>query len=196
MADLTTLEDVRRQIFGNETTFDADELLTDLIGSSSAWVERKVGGDLLSASITETLDGNGKTRVLLSRSHSWRPGRPPTTITSVTVDGTAIPARPAVSASNTNPEGYVFRADGIDLVGYTFTKGPQNVVIVYTHGFAAVPADIEQATRVHVALKYHDRTRSGLGSMSGDGESATFSNAGDLGYIESVLAPFTVVGVG
>jgi hypothetical protein len=135
MADLTTLEKARRQIFGNDPAIEADDILTQLITSSSAWVEREVGGDLMTASITETRNGDGGTRLLLNRSHTWRPGRPTTTITSLHIDGAPIPARPAVSTNDTNPSGYVLDGDAIDLVGYTFACGTANVLVTYTAGY-------------------------------------------------------------
>jgi hypothetical protein len=195
MANLTTLEKVRRQIFGNEPEISADDILNTLLASSSTWVEREVGGDLMLATITETRDGDGCTRMLLTRSHSWRPGRPVTTVTSVTVDGVAIPARPAVSSSNANPNGYLYRDDRVDLVGYTFTTGTANVVIVYTAGFVACPTDVEQATLEHVALRYRDRKHTGLESASGGGDSVNYSNAGTLAFIGGVLDSYRVLGV-
>jgi hypothetical protein len=196
MADLTTLEKARQQIFGNDPEISADAILTQLITSSSAWVEREVGGDLMQASVTETLDGNGECRMLLGRSHSWRPGSPTTTVTSVKVDGVTITARPAVSTSDTNPSGWVYRADGVDLVGYSFTEGTANIVIVYTAGFTTCPTDIEQACLEHVAIRYRDRQSTGLAAASGGGDSVTFSNAGTLAFIAGVLDSYRALGIG
>jgi hypothetical protein len=195
MADLTTLAKARQQIFGNDPEVSADAILSQLITSSSAWVEREVGGDVMTGTITETLDGDGSTRMRLKRCHAWRPGRPPTTITSVTVDGTAIPARAAVTALNTNPSGYIYRDSVIDLVGYTFTEGTANVVIVHVSGYATVPTDLEQATLEHVALRYKDRGHIGLDSAAAGGEGmVNYGNAGTLAYIEGVLAMYRVMG--
>ena len=101
MAALTTLEKARRQIFGNDPAIEADDILNQLITSSSAWVEREVGGDLMLELKTDTLDGNGGSRMLLTRSHSWRPGSPTTVVSSVKVDGVTIPARASVSSTDT-----------------------------------------------------------------------------------------------
>jgi hypothetical protein len=131
--DLTTVEKARTHLAVKST--DADAVLAGLVASSSVWALGRVGGDLLSESYTETRDGNGRARMLLEHSHSWRPGRPPTEVSSVTVDGVTIPKRPAVSESSPSPSGWVYREDGIDLIGYTFSRGAQNVVIVYEAGF-------------------------------------------------------------
>jgi hypothetical protein len=190
MALLTTLDKAQAQIFGNAPEINANDILTALIASSSAWVEREVGGDLITATITETRDGNGGTRIVLERSHTWRPGNPTTTITSLKIDGATIPARPAVTTSDTNPSGYVLTGDAIDLVGYCFAEGTANVVVTYTAGFTTCPADVEQAVLEHVALRYRDRGRTGLSSSSGDGESVSYSSAGTLAFIEGVLASY------
>jgi hypothetical protein len=193
---LTTLPRVRTYLWGDKQTVVADEILSTLIASSSAWVEQQIGGPVLTSTITETRNGDGGTRMLLWNSHGWRPGHPETEIVSLHIDGAAIPARAAVSTSDTNPTGYAFSADGIDLVGYSFTVGLRNVTVVYTHGYMIIPVDIEQATLAHVALKYRDRDGIGLEVSSGGGESISYGNAATLGYIESVLAPYRIVGVG
>lgn len=195
MADLTTLAKARMQVFGNDPEPSADDILSALITSSSAWIEREVGGDLMSASITETRDGDGTCAMLLRQSHSWRPGRPTTTITSVKVDGASIPARPAVSTTDTNPSGWVYRNDRVELVGYTFSEGTANVVIVYTAGYAACPADLEQACLEHVAMKFRDRNSVGLASATGGGDSAIYSNAGSLAFIAGVLDSYRAMAV-
>lgn len=194
MAILTTITAVRRQLFGNDQVAESDQILTTLMASSSAWVEQRIGGDLMTGTKTETFDGDGGTRVRLTRSHSWRPGCPATTITSVTVDGMAIPARSAVSTLDTNPSGYVCRGDCVDLVGYTFTVGVANVVIVYVAGYATVPTEVEQAVLEHVALRYKDRGHAGVDSSSGGEGSVSYGNAGTLAYLEGALEPYSVMG--
>lgn len=174
MADLTTLDRVKRYLFGNEIVSDADEVLSDLITSSSAWVERQIGRTFETRTVTETRNGDGTGRMLLDEG-------PAVSVTSVTVDGETVPERAAVDG-----EGWVYSDGGVTLVGYEFTRGVQNVVIVYEAG-ATVPADLEQAVIEHVALRYRDRGREGLGSASMGGEAATYSSAGALAYIMSVL---------
>jgi hypothetical protein len=112
---------------------------------------------------------------------------PVTAVTSVTVDGVAIPARTVIGGT-----GWVFSAGGVDLVGYSFTAGIQNVVFVYTAG-ETVPADLEQAVIEHAALRYRDRDRVGLASQCGGVESVSYSNAGTLAYIEGVIDAYRVL---
>src|SRR6266498_1375759 len=86
MADLTTLADVRRYLFGNDQTLDADGILASLITSSSAWVTSRIGRTYGTATVTEPRNGDGTSRMLLLQS-------PATAVTSVTMDGTALAAR-------------------------------------------------------------------------------------------------------
>ena len=76
--DLTTVEKVRTYL--NLTSLDADAKLGGLISSSSAWVTSQIGHPILSATYTETVNGNGTTSLVLRRS-------PVVSVTSVTVDG-------------------------------------------------------------------------------------------------------------
>jgi hypothetical protein len=195
MADLTTLAKARQQLFGNDPAIEADTLLGQLITSSSAWIEREVGGDLMTANITETFDGDGGTVLRLTRCHTWRPGSPAPTITSVHVDGVAIAARASVTSVNTNPSGYIFRDDRIELVGYTFTVGVKNVTVVYTAGYTVCPTDLEQACLEHIALRFKDRGHIGVELVSGGGEGmVNYGNAGTMAYIENVLSFYRVMG--
>ena len=194
MALLTTLEAARRQLFGNDPEISADDILNALIASSSAWVEREVGGDLMQATITETIDGDGGTKVRLARSHSWRPGRPTTTVTSVKVDGETIPERPAVSVSYATPSGWVYRNDCVELVGYTFSPGTANVVVVYQAGFATCPTDIEQACLEHIAARYKRRGNEGQASSAGGGDSVSYGDSVDFAFIKGSLEQYRPLG--
>lgn len=195
MANLTTLEAARRQLFGNDPEISADDILTALIASSSAWVEREVGGDLLQATITETFDGDGGTVVRLTRSHSWRPGSPPTTVSSVKVNGETIPARAAVSVYDTDPTGWVYREDRVTLVGFNFTPGTANVVITYQAGFPTCPTDIEQACLEHIAARYKRRGNEGQASSAGGGDSVSYGDAADFAFIKGSLEGYRPLGL-
>jgi hypothetical protein len=179
---------VKRHL-GPETqaTIAADEVLEALITSSSTWAEQRIGRPVSQAAYTETRDGHGGTRMILLRY--------PVAISpelTLVVNGDTIPKRPSVDG-----EGWVLSDSAIgilDLVGYVFTGGSQNVVISYTAGYATIPADLEQAVIEHVALRYADRKRTGIDSMSAGGESAQFGQAGALAYIWSVLDSYRELG--
>ncbi len=174
MADLTTLEKVRDHL--GIVSSDADTVLARLITSSSAWVESRLGQEVLTRTITETRDGDGTGLLLLQQ-------YPVQSVTSVTVDAVAVSARATVDG-----DGWVRDGRRLELIGDVFTKGTQNVVIVYSAGVATCPTDLEQAVIEHVALRYRDRKRTGLASESGLGEaSAVYNDAGSMGYIMGVI---------
>lgn len=175
MADLTTLEKVRLEIFGNDPAIEADEILSALITSSSAWVESQIGRTFAApASVTETRNGDGTSRMLLNKS-------PVASVTSVTVDGVTVPARATVDGT-----GWVYSEGGVDVVGSVFTEGVQNVVFVYSAG-VAVPADLEQAVIEHVAFKFRRRNSLGLNATTQGGESVSFDDAAVMAGIRDVI---------
>jgi hypothetical protein len=194
MSDLITIDDVLAAI-GPDVPFESNDVLASLITSSSQWVLSQLGRPLISAEYTETRDGNGRARMLLDQCPPT-PDSPPISVTSVTVDGVLIPERPAVSASATDPDGWVLRKYGIDLRGYAFTKGSQNVTIAYTVGYAACPDDLAQAVIEHVMFKHRRRTSLGSGSASVAGDSVTYSDVGVLAGINDAIDRYRAMGVG
>jgi hypothetical protein len=171
--DLTTTAKVRDYL--GLTTDDANAKLDALVTSSSAWFVSQLGRPVLSATYTETRDGNGTSDLVL---YKW----PVISVTSVTVDGTAIAARATV-----NDSGWTRDGSKLTLTGYVFTSGVANVVVVYVAGYATVPTDIEQAVTEHVALRYRDADRQGLASAAGGGDSVGYNPSAALAYIHGVL---------
>jgi hypothetical protein len=165
VSDLTTLANVRAYLNstgGTANTVD-DPLLERMVSAASAFVERWCDRAFLSATYTEMRSGTG-TRVLAP--FQW----PIQSIASLSVDGVAIPARPAVGAS-----GYYADTDFVYLDGYSFTRGRANVVLAYTAGYNDVPLDVEQAVIEMVATAYRSRDRIGLVSKGFAGETTVFS---------------------
>lgn len=158
--DLTTLTNAKAWLSLTGTTDDA--LLTRLISAVSASAQSYMGRIVASASYTATRNGNGRSVIAF-------PDSPVTAVTSVTVDGTAIPARTSVTGS-----GYSFGESLLFLIGYVFTKGVANVQLVYTGGYVTTPLDLEQAVLDIVAYKYRERDRIGQGSKILQGETITF----------------------
>lgn len=179
--DLTTIEKVKRHL-GPEYSTAADWILSDLVTSSSAWIVSQLGQEVLLRTVVETRNGDGSTRLLLRQF-------PVGSVTSLTVDGVTIPKR-----ATTDGDGWILSRDGIDLAGYVFTAGLQNVVITYTAGYATTPPDLEQAVIEHVALRYADRKHTGIDSLSAGGESAQFGTAGTFAYINGVLDTYRGLG--
>lgn len=160
MPDLTTLANVKSWI--SVTGASDDALLTRLITATSAAVEQYCERTFASAAQTVTRNGNDKSVMPF-------PNAPVTAVASVTVDGTAIPARPSVTGS-----GFSFDEQYLYLAGYRFTRGMQNVVLAFTSGFSATPGDLEQAVIDVVAFKYRGRERIGQASKILQNETVTF----------------------
>ena len=152
MADLTTLAKVKRHIFGANPVADDDDILERLISEASTEFERRTDRQIASSSIVETFNGSGLTQKVLRE-------YPVTAVSSVTVNGETIPARPSVTE-----DGWILDESTIRLVGYYFTEGTANCVVTYTAGYTTVPADVEGAVIQLVALRFSERDR--IGQMS------------------------------
>lgn len=156
---LTTLATLKAYV--GITDSAADAVLTSMITRASTLVCRYIGRDeVFTKSKTETLNGNGGSFLMLKL-------RPITAITSVTVNGTVIP--PSAGAGQ---PGYLFDERGVYLVGYVFSRGVQNVTIVYTGGIDQSHPDVailEQATMEIVFLKWKRRDHVDLQSTSMNG---------------------------
>lgn len=176
VGDLTTIDAVRTQLRLEDPLDDA--WLESLITSSSAWFKTEVGRDVVSGNYTHTFDGNGSRGLTLRQA-------PVSAVSSVTVDGVTIPARTSVSG-----DGWVLDGDRVELVGYTFTRGTQNVVVAYTAGYPAIPAEVAQAVAEHVGLRFRDRDWGGatMKIQSGDlVDHRGSSSSGAWAYISGVI---------
>jgi hypothetical protein len=160
---LTTLEMVKQYL--GISTADVDDLLGVLIAQESSAFIDEINRNIEPADYTFTFDGDGTatSKVL----EEW----PIITVTSVTVDGTAIAAAATVSA-----DGYVFDTDTaqIKLRGSVFTKGTANCVVVYRAGYSPVPGSITGAVTMMVADAYKRRDRIGIMNRSIGGEAITY----------------------
>ena len=161
--DLTTLANVKAYLSPPLATTADDALLSRLITASSQFIQTWLNRTIASTSYTDTRNGTGGTRLFLRN-------RPVTAVSSVTVDGVSIQASSAVP----NGSGYLFDDSSVYLIGYSFTKGAQNVVIQYTAGYAATPPEIEQACIAFVVLRYKERDRIGQVSKNLAGEVVSF----------------------
>lgn len=164
--DLTSVENVKQYLGLDAGNTKDDALLARLVSAASSFFLRLTGCNFPSASQTETRSGDGGSVMLLRQ-------RPVSSVSSVTIDGEAIPQRPSLSDS-----GYVltdYREGELTLVGYSFSRGVGNVTIVYTGGIAVVPGEVEQAVIELVAWNYKARDRIGIANrVLPQGESVSF----------------------
>ncbi len=158
---LTTLDKARQWV--NVSGNADDALLTRLIAAASGWIETYLSRAILSASYSESRDGNDHHRMPVAN-------YPIISVTSVAVDGVTIP-----QATSPTSTGWIAEKAAISLRGYTFTAGVQNVQIAYTAGYATCPDDLEQVCLKLVGLQYKNRDRIGHTSKQIGGETVAFS---------------------
>ena len=171
--DLCVLADLKAWL--NIQTSTEDTLLQSLITRGSLQMLRWMNRDhIVSTSYTENRDGNDSL-FMLPRNF------PLISVTSVMVNGIVIPG-----AADQVSSGYVFDARKIMLRGgssafcsvgpyssqfqYRFTRGFQNVQLVYQAGYASVPSDLQQAAIEGFGYVYRRRTHIGEDSSSASGQ--------------------------
>ena len=162
MADLTTLANVKAWMALPPENTDDDALLNRLVKSASEFIQTWLNRSFASQDYNEARDGTGGARMMFA-------DYPVTAVSSVVVDGLAIPASP----DEIQP-GYYFDKTSIMLAGYVFGRGMNNVKMTYTAGYAATPPEIEQACIEMISLRYKERDRIGHQSKSLAGETVTF----------------------
>lgn len=187
--DLTTLSAVKAYLGIEIGETEGDKLLNSLISSESARFVGLVGRDIAQKTYTETFDGNDpriRARPVLTPFPTSTMGASPMigtvgwafnplqfpiiSITSLTINGTAVPVRPSLDG-----DGYVIIENRrIELVGYSFTTGVGNATLVYVAGYATIPADVDRAVAQMVAFEFRKRDRLGQRSKSVGGETISF----------------------
>ncbi len=177
--DLTNVAAVRLwlNVKGNEH----DDIIAQLITACSTFVKSWLNRDILSATYTEKRSGTG--HELMSTKNY-----PIQSITSVTIDQVAVAA-----AANSTVSGFTFDEHQIFLNGRVFNKGRNNVQLVYVAGYAACPADIEQAVIETVGLRFKDRDRIGNASKSIGGETVQFIISEFTKSAQSILQQYKKV---
>jgi hypothetical protein len=99
--------------------------------------------------------------------------QPIISVTSLTIDGHAIPAIPG-NVYTVGTPGYIYTADRITLYGYEFTRGKDNIELVYQAGYPTVPYDLAQGAVELVCFKFREKDRIGHKSKSLGGEVVAF----------------------
>ena len=185
MSDLTTLIDVKAWLGIPTGTTTDDTMLSALVTSVSAWIQSYIERQLLTASYTELRSGSGGKALVLNQ-------YPVTAVSALTIDGVAITARTSFGSAGYYLANNTLYLDG----GLTFTKGNANISIDYTAGYATAPADIAQAAKQLVALKYRERERIGQVSKSVAGETVSFDIKALPHDVKSILESYNRVSWG
>jgi hypothetical protein len=139
-SDLAALADVKAWLAGSSGIGSTDDalisrLITDVSGAIAAYLGRP---SLTPRTLTERLDGNGKTRLFLSR-------YPVLQTISLVIDNVAVAAAMPPAAGAPHPRGYLLepwdglppgRPQALDLFDLVFRQGRQNIVVSYSAGYA------------------------------------------------------------
>lgn len=147
------------------TDTNSDAVLTALCTLVSGMMRTYLSRDIYPVtSYTANVDGNGKTSIIL-------PEYPITAVSSLSIDGTDIPARTSPTGS-----GYTFNRNTVTLSGYEFSKGAQNVSIAYSAGYAAIPDEIKSSAVIWVATLFQRRKNLDITSRAIGAENVAYAN--------------------
>lgn len=155
--DLTTLE-AAKQWLGIDTA-DSDTQLQSLVTALSVFVQSELNRQILTNTVTETRQGNGKNRFQLRQ---W----PVQSITKVEWAGAQITT--AVDAFGT-ASGVATDGRSLILIGYRMPYGSP-VRITYVAGWHEAPSDLAQVVTELVGEAYTSRTHIGETSHSSNGQ--------------------------
>lgn len=198
--DLTTVANVKAWVQISSGNTSEDAIIQDAITAFSAYVLRATGRGPADGSVPdespfvtvvdydEVYDGSGTYRQPI---RNW----PIASVTSVTIDGQAIPQSSSVSTPGWVVDGdksFISLRGGMapnvatfsnyrnqyNRCGYGggFTAGIQNVQVVYSAGFDGVPIDLDMLARKVVSLNY--KRRQWIGQRS----QAMANGAGTVSY--------------
>lgn len=183
--DLTDLATVKAWIPVTNTNDDA--LLTALVTQVSTFIQSWLNRTIAQQPYSETRNGQQMQQMMLKN-------YPIASISSLTVDGIAIPARPALGPGmSTGVGGYTFDDQAIYLSGcYWFTRGFQNVQIAYVGGYATTPADIQQAANITVADWYRNTrgARIGINSEGIEGQTISYLKEALPEVVQTILQQY------
>ena len=176
--DLVTIADVKAYLGGDLQSHD-DMVLSRLITAASTFFTTVCARPILQQSYSELYDGVGARRLYLRNT-------PVTALTSLAIDGIAIPPSPAQGEP-----GWVLSGNVIHLFAYWFTRGSANVAVTYTAGWATPPADVAEAVMELVGLRYRGKDRLGKISEGMGGIATTSYSQKDVSpFIASVVARY------
>ena len=169
MADYATVDNIKEYLVIDDNK--SDSVLTRLITAVSASIDAYLSRVIASAAYTETFTGPQDSCI---GSTVWFfPEFPVTSVTSVTIEGTAIAQSVGTGA------GWNLVDGTLQLIGYRFSSVPGANVVVYVAGFSPTPPAIEHVCMELVAMRYRERTRLGITSES-DGRGMNRSYSFDM----------------
>ncbi|SHG91492.1 hypothetical protein [Bradyrhizobium erythrophlei] len=115
-------------------TADDDGYVSRVLATISTEIQNWLGFQVAQASYSRSFDGQGTSKFFV-------PDIPLVSVQSLTIDGVTIPK----GVNGTYRPGFYNNNQSINLIGFFFTRGFQNIQAGYTSGYQTVPPDIEQA---------------------------------------------------
>ena len=170
------------------------EYLSSLLDRASAMVENVIGREVEQAAFTEYVNGRGTPYLNLRRGPIDVAVTPPV-VSSVTYDSDRVESLTTVAAGDYQVWGIDanWRLPGyLEAASWAWSTGNKNYKIVYTAGWATVPADIQEAT-LHTAVWMKNKRRDTATSdrSVGDASMGGFANLTDLvAELREMLAPY------
>jgi hypothetical protein len=177
--DLCQLADVKGWL--NLAVTSDDVLLNRLITRVSEFIRSYTQLNFDVENYTEYRSGVGWGQAMLVTRN-----QPIVSVASLTVDSVSIPALPNNIPDPTG-QGYSYGTTHISLYGYSFTRGRDNIIVVYSAGYASVPFDLAQAAIELTCFKYREKDRIGHASKSMSGEVVSFITKEMPNSVESAL---------
>lgn len=168
-----------------------DTIIDALVNSMSVAIAKYCGRDFVSAAATEYYDGTDAPSLVLKR-------YPIITLTSLNIDG----ARLFGSSTDVDVSANVIvdNNSGIITLWNLYDKFPcgrRNVKVVYTAGYATIPADLQHAAKLAVQFTYkrhYTEQRIGIVSESVGDKNISYDQ-GDLpSPVKKLLAPYRKAG--
>lgn len=154
MGDLTTLALTKAMLGISGST--EDTILTRLVSSVSARMERYIGRTITSATYTaEIVDSVGQTRIQLRQ-------YPITSVTTVVEDGTTLSASDYTTDANV---GQLIRLSGTTEIPWA--SGSRIITVTYVAGYSTVPKDLEDAATQQAAHEWQKSKAGGFRLMEG-----------------------------
>jgi hypothetical protein len=164
--DLTTLENV--QAWGGATVSGNDAKTQLAITACSAWIASYLNRNILTATYTQRLNGNGSQMLLVDN-------YPVQSIAALSINGFDVTKWATCDGRRT----VLLGPDQNNIpCPFRFEHGLANVSITYTAGFDATPADLELTVIRLVQWAMAESQRPAQNSKSlGGGETVSFSTA-------------------
>jgi len=189
--DLTNAANVKEYL--GLSGSDDDTFIGNLIERASEAIENYCRRKFTSTQYTEYHDGRGEPRLVLNH-------RPIISVTSVHDDldrafgsGALIDSGDYITRDDEGIIEYLGSASTFPSTAACFYDGQLNVKIVYTAGYATIPADVGQACIMLCALLYNrgKQQADGIKSESHGGTySVTYAGMAMTGEIKDLLAAF------